>query len=112
MQLTDTQKQEHVDGCEYSPDWKYIYYNGSKKGGTIHLWRMKPDGSQKEQFTFDENNNWFPHISTDGKWIVFISFQPDNELNSHPSYKKVMLRLMPTSEGHSLCVRWRRNNKR
>ena len=99
VQLTDTQKLEHVDGCEYSPDGKHIYYNGSKKGGTMQLWRMKPDGSQKEQITFDEYNDWFPHISPDGKWIAFISFEPDIELNSHPSYKKVMLRLMPTSGG-------------
>ena len=97
--LTNNQRLEHVDGCEYSPDGKYIYYNGSKNGGTMQIWRMKPDGSEKEQLTFDELNNWFPHISPDGKWIAFISFQPDIELNSHPSYKRVTLRLMPTSGG-------------
>ena len=99
VKLTNNQKFEHVDGCEYSPDGKYIYYNGSKNGGTMQLWRMKPDGSNKEQLTFDEYNDWFPHISPDGKWIAFISFQPDIELNSHPSYKQVMLRLMPVSGG-------------
>lgn len=99
VQLTDTQELEHVDGCEYSPDGKYIYYNGSQKGGTMQLWRMKPDGSEKEQLTFDEYNDWFPHISPDGKWIAFISFGPDIELNSHPSYKRVMLRMMPASGG-------------
>jgi Tol biopolymer transport system component len=35
---------------------------------------MKPDGSQQEQLTFDEYNDWFPHISPDGKQIVFLSF--------------------------------------
>jgi len=99
VQLTNNQKYEHVDGCEYSPDGKYIYYNGSKNGGTMQLWRMKPDGSKKEQITFDEYNDWFPHISPDGKWIAFISFESDIPLNSHPSYKRVMLRLMPTSGG-------------
>ncbi len=99
VKLTDNKKLEHVDGCEYSPDGKYIYYNGSKNGGTMQIWRMKPDGSEKEQLTFDEYNDWFPHISPDGKWMVFISFSPDIELNSHPSYKRVMLRLMPTSGG-------------
>ena len=99
VKLTDNKKLEHVDGCEYSPDGKYIYYNGSKAGGTMQLWRMKPDGSNKEQLTFDEYNDWFPHISPDGKWIAFISFAPDIELNSHPSYKQVMLRLMPVSGG-------------
>ncbi|WP_430972739.1 TolB family protein [Sunxiuqinia rutila] len=96
--LTDNKPGEHVDGCEYSPDGKYIYYNGSQSG-TMQIWRMKPDGSDKEQITFDEYNDWFPHISPDGKWIAFISFPPDIEFNSHPSYKRVMLRLMPTSGG-------------
>jgi TolB protein len=93
--LTDN-KGWHYDGPEYSPDGKYIYYNGSESG-TMQIWRMKLDGSGKEQLTFDENNNWFPHISPDGKWMVFISFPPTIEVSSHPSYKQVQLRLMPLS---------------
>ncbi|MGQ7870410.1 TolB family protein [Sunxiuqinia sp. sy24] len=96
--LTANKPGEHVDGCEYSPDGKYIYYNGSQSG-TMQIWRMQPDGSGKEQITFDEYNDWFPHISPDGQWIAFISFPPDIEFNSHPSYKRVMLRLMPTAGG-------------
>jgi len=88
----------HVDGPEYSPDGKYIYYNANPTG-TMQIWRMKPDGSNKEQVTFDEYHNWFPHISPDGKWIVFISFPTDIDPNSHPSYQPVMLRLMPASGG-------------
>jgi TolB protein len=88
----------HVDGCEYSPDGKYIYYNSSQTG-TMQLWRMKPDGSAKEQITFDEFNDWFPHISPDGKWIAFISFPTTINPNDHPSNKRVMLRLMPASGG-------------
>ncbi|AVR45138.1 hypothetical protein C7S20_07560 [Christiangramia fulva] len=96
--LTNTQEGEHVDGSEYSPDGKYIYYNGSSSG-TMQLWRMKPDGSQKEQLTFDANNDWFPHISPDGKWIVYISFPPEIPVNDHPSYKRVTLKLMPAEGG-------------
>ena len=99
VKLTNNGKYEHADGCEYSPDGKYIYYNGSKNGGTMQIWRMKPDGTGNEQLTFDEYNDWFPHVSPDGKWLVFISFEPDIDLNSHPSYKRVMLRLMPTAGG-------------
>ena len=84
----------HVDGPEYSPDGKYIYYNANATG-TMQIWKMKPDGTGKEQLTFDEYNNWFPHISPDGKWLVMISFPPDIEPAGHPSYKRVMLRLMP-----------------
>ena len=88
----------HVDGCEFSPDGKYIYYNGSSSG-TMQLWRMKPDGTGNEQLTFDDYNNWFPHISPDGKWIAFISFPSDMDPKSHPSYKRVTLKLMPASGG-------------
>ncbi|HJZ39634.1 MAG TPA: hypothetical protein VJ203_04655 [Bacteroidales bacterium] len=91
-------KSAHVDGPEASPDGKYIYYNGSQSG-TMQIWRMKPDGSGKEQLTFDEYNDWFPHISPDGKWIVFISFPVDIDPDAHPSYKRVMLRLMPAGGG-------------
>ncbi len=88
----------HVDGPEFSPDGKYIYYNGNQSG-TMQIWRMKPNGSEKEQITFDDYNDWFPHISPDGKWIAFISFSKDIPVDSHPSFKRVMLRLMPVSGG-------------
>jgi Tol biopolymer transport system component len=88
----------HVDGPEYAPDGKYIYYNANPTG-TMQVWRMKPDGSGKEQITFDQYNNWFPHLSPDGKWIAFISFLPDIDPSGHPPYKRVMLRLMPAAGG-------------
>jgi Tol biopolymer transport system component len=96
--LTDIREGEHVDGCEYSPDGKYIYYNGNHTG-TMQIWRIKPDGTGREQLTFDKYNNWFPHISPDGKSMVIISFPPEIDPNSHPSYKRVMLRIMPVSGG-------------
>ncbi len=97
VQLTHNVKG-HVDGPEYSPDGKYIYYNANPTG-TMQLWRMKPDGSGKEQLTFDEYHNWFPHISPDGKWIAFISFPIEIAPSSHPSYERVMLRMMPAAGG-------------
>jgi TolB protein len=103
--LTDLKSGEHADGCEYSPDGKYIWYNGSHSG-RMHLWRMKPDGSGREEMTTGELNDWFPHISPDGKWIAFISFLPDVDPNSHPSYKRVMLRLMPATGGEPKVIAW------
>ena len=97
IQLTFN-KKSHVDGPEYTPDGKYIYYNADETG-TMQVWRMKPDGSNKEQITFDEYNNWFPHISPDGKWIALLSFPATVLSSDHPFYKRVMLRLMPVSGG-------------
>lgn len=97
VQLTFN-KKGLTDGPEFSPDGKYLYCN-SDETGTMQVWRMKPDGSEKEQITFDEYNNWFPHISPDGKWIVIISFPTTVLSNDHPFYKRVMLRLMPAAGG-------------
>ncbi len=97
VQLTFN-RSHHVDGPEASPDGKYIYFNGSMTG-TMQIWRMKPDGSGLEQLTFDDYDDWFPHISPDNKWIVFISFPYTIQPNDHPAYKRVMLRLMPVSGG-------------
>ncbi len=88
----------HAESAEYAPGKKYIYYNDNPTG-TMQIWRMKPDGSDKEQLTFDERHNWFPHISPDGKWIVYISFPPDINPNEHPSYEKVTLNLMSAAGG-------------
>lgn len=88
----------HVDGPEYSPDGKFIYYNGSQTG-TMQLWRMNPEGQHPEQLTFDELNNWFPHLSPDGKWMAYLAFPPDIHPDDHPAYKKVQLKLMPAAGG-------------
>jgi hypothetical protein len=101
--LTNTKTGQHVDGCEYSPDGKFIYFNGNFSD-RMQLWRMKPDGTGMEQLTYDIYNNWFPHISPDGKWIAFISFPPDIDPNSHPSYKRCMLRLMPVDGGEPKVI--------
>ncbi len=95
----------HVDGPEYSPDGKYIYYNGSQSG-TMQIWRMKPDGTGREQLTFDQYNNWFPHISPDGKWIVYLAFPETIPVDSHPSYKRVTLNLMPADGGPPRVIAW------
>jgi TolB protein len=83
------------DGPEYSPDGKYIYFN-SERTGHMQIWRMRADGSEQEQVFADEWNNWFPHISPDGRWMVFLSFEPG--VTGHPPNQNVMLRLMSLFE--------------
>ena len=60
------------DGPEYSPDGQFIYFN-SERSGTMQIWRMKADGSETTQITQDEFNNWFPHLSPDGRKLSWIS---------------------------------------
>lgn len=82
------------DGSEYTADGQWIYFN-STRSGTMEIWRMRPDGADPEQVTDDALNNWFPHPSPDGKWLVFLSYGPDVAPADHPYYKHVTLRLMP-----------------
>jgi Tol biopolymer transport system component len=58
----------------------------------MQIWRMHADGSDQEQITSDEFNNWFPHISPDGKLMVFVSYAGD--VTGHPPNKDVQLRVM------------------
>jgi TolB protein len=81
------------DGSEYTPDGQWIYFN-SARTGRMQIWRMRPDGSGQEQLTDDELNNWFPHVSPDGRSVVILSYGADVEAGDHPFYRQVYLRLM------------------
>ena len=65
----------------------------------MQIWRMNPDGTSPEQITNDEYNNWFPHISPDGRSIAIISFAKEVTPTDHPYYKRVYLRLIPAAGG-------------
>ena len=58
----------------------------------MQIWRMKTDGSDQEPVTGDEFNNWFPHLSPDGRRTVFLSYE--KEVTGHPENKDVTLRMM------------------
>jgi TolB protein len=101
-QLTDTPFLD--DGSEYSPDGEFIWFN-SNRTGTMEIWRMRPDGSEQTRITFDENfHDWFPHISPDGKWVLFLSYGLDVDSGDHPFYKQVTLRMMPAEGGEPEIV--------
>ncbi len=84
------------DGPEYSPDGKWIYFN-SERTGHMQIWRMLADGSQQEQVTHEASNDWFAHISPDGKWMVFLAYGSD--VTGHPANKDVTLQLMSLVDG-------------
>lgn len=71
------------DGCEYSPDGDWVYFNTELFDGQAQIARVCPDGSGLEQLTFDDYANWFPHISHDGRWAVYLAFPPGTQ--GHPS---------------------------
>ncbi|MBO9623447.1 MAG: TolB family protein [Sphingomonas sp.] len=84
------------DGPEYSPDGKYLYFN-STRSGAMQIWRTNADGTNPVQLTHDpDRRDWFPHLSPDGKSIVFISFGLDVAATDHPPNREdVVLKIMP-----------------
>lgn len=93
VQLTDAKGLN--DGPEFDPSGEYIWFN-SVRTGLMQAWRMKADGSEQTQITFDEGwNTWFPHVSPDGKKVVTISYKKGDLLpGEHLPHKNVELRLM------------------
>ncbi len=82
------------DGPEYSPDGKKIYFN-TTRSGLMQAYRMNADGSDCEQLTDNERNNWFPHISPDGSKIVYLSYRKDDlDPSEHLPNMQVELWLM------------------
>jgi Tol biopolymer transport system component len=52
-----------------------------------------PDDVKAERVTQDELEDWFPHPSPDGKWLVFLSFPQGTK--GHDAEMDVQLRMMP-----------------
>ncbi len=73
------------------PDADFTYF-GSKNGGRMRVWRKSADGSQSEPFTPDDLNAASPHVSPDGKYLLFLSYS--NEYEKLVEDMPVELRLM------------------
>ncbi len=68
----------HDDGPDYSPDGKWIYINSSRSGKEA-VWRFPasgagPDDKNATMVVSDSLEDWFPHISPDGKKMVYIAY--------------------------------------
>ena len=61
----------------------------------MQIWRMRRDGSEQTQMTFEEQNNWFGHISPDGGKVVNLSYGKDAlDANEHLPNMDVELWIM------------------
>ncbi|WP_417693399.1 TolB family protein [Roseibium sp.] len=88
----------HADGPDYSPCGTWIYFNSSR-GDSMQIWRMRTDGSDLTQLTFDERVNWFPHPAPVGGKLVYLAYEAG--VTGHPRDKTVELRLMD-EEGQNM----------
>lgn len=67
----------------------------------MQVWRMKANGKDQKQMTFDTDmNSWFPHISPDGEKVVYIAYH-DYEIDpgDHLANLNVQLRMIPAEGG-------------
>ena len=90
------------DGPEYSPDGKWIYFN-SDRGGGWNIWRMPANGAGPgdklaEQVTNDPGEDWFPHLSANGRHMVFLSF-PAGTTGHNDRMPGMQLRMLPATSG-------------
>jgi Tol biopolymer transport system component len=91
------------DGPDYSPDGKWIYFN-SDRSGKWEIWRMPADGAGPgdklaQQVTHSQDEeDWFPHCSPNGKWLVFIAFPKGTA--GHNGHLMVKLQMIPLPRRH------------
>ena len=65
---------------------RYYYPPGTKATSHFHLYRINPDGMGKRQITFGNSEEFDPHWSPDGQWILFErDIYPDIDSYAHSS---------------------------
>jgi TolB protein len=85
------------DGPDYSPDGKWIYIN-SDRSGKEAVWRFPaagagPEDAKAEMVVSDSLEDWFPHISPNGKMLVYIGY-PAGTATHNPRDVRIELRLV------------------
>ena len=97
-----TADPHHDDGPDYSPDGKWIYINSDRTGKEA-IWRLPgtnqgaPDRGAELVFS-DGLEDWFPHISPDGKKMVYIGYPAGTPTHDSRDLK-VEIKLVGIHEG-------------
>ncbi|WP_230582071.1 TolB family protein [Xanthomonas arboricola] len=88
-----------ADGCEHSPDGQWIYFSSECFDGHMQIGRMRCDGTELTQLTFDQCSNWFPHVSPDGRRVAYLAYAPGT--TGHPGDVWVDIRLVEDHDWQS-----------
>ena len=97
-----TANPHHDDGPDYSPDGKWIYIN-SDRSGKEAVWRLPAQSTGvadqvAEMVVSDGLEDWFPHISPDGKQMVYIGY-PSGTPTHNSRELNVTLKLVGITQG-------------
>lgn len=68
---SDAFSSRWLDGPEFSPDGRYIWFS-SDRTGTMQIWRRELETGINEQMTDGEDASFFPHPSPDGAHVCFL----------------------------------------
>ena len=97
-----TSGEGHCDGPDFSADGSRIYYN-CDRDGHAQIWVMAVDGSGQRKLFEDDQVNWFPHPSPDGRQIVYLAYPAGTK--GHPAMTPVALILCHSEGGNRRRVR-------
>ena len=98
----------HVDGPEWSPDGRWIYFNTdgfTGRPGHAQLARIPDPGAPDlggpverpaERLVTSDSVDWFPHLSPDARWASYLAFPPGTL--GHPADLDVEVRVVATSD--------------
>jgi Tol biopolymer transport system component len=92
-----TSNIHHDDGPDYSPDGKWIYIN-SNRSGKESIWRLPakgagPDDKRAKMVVDDGLEDWFPHMSPDGRKMVYVGY-PAGTATHDPRTVHIVLKLV------------------
>ena len=113
LSAEDTLRINQVSSPQLSPDGKWVVYTMSIRDmededydSTIHIWKVKIDGSDRRQMTQGENSCTSPVWLPDGKAIAFLSsrgkVQIDEDDKEEESRAQVFLMFFDGGEAWQL----------
>jgi len=65
-------KFDGVEGMCWTPEWG-IVYSSHTGSGKLDLWMVDENGKEQKQLTADAGNNTLPSVSSDGRYVAFVS---------------------------------------